>query len=489
MPKTLVRQGPKHGALAKSGKRSPLRLTELPRWHGWNVESEPERIIRWCEELLVLPRGHGAGEPFRVAKYQRKFLKTFTESLATFTSIPAGNGKTTFMAAVGLERACRGDEYVEVDILATKEDQAQRMVEAMIRLIECSPELHELFEYWARDSTLEYRPTGSVIRAHPARLSAVQGLEFSLALVDEVGFVPAELVTALIARLGKSADARVIGFGTPGFGEDNMLEHMRALSHADELPQYVSFVEYAADPGCDVFDRKQWRKANPALESGFLREEALAVQAAVMVEAGREYEFRAYHLGQPIESAGPWLPYGAWEECAESLPPRDGTQVVLGLWGNYQRQVAIVGATLDGSLFFGWQAEKATDSEVEQAIRAASEQWEIVELCHKPHIRFNLMSQLADEGFPILSWPQKTEIDRDSTAAFYQAIVAHELAHDHEPTLTEQVARLTAKIDRKGNPCLVESEANVSAALAARAAWWRAKALADLATGGDFTIY
>ena len=103
------------------------------------------------------------------------------------------------------------------------------------------------------------------MRAHSARLSAVQGLEFSLALVDEIGFVPPELVTALIARLGKSADARIVGFGTPGFGEDNMLEQMRALAHADELPPGVSFVEYAAEPGCDVHDRAQWRKANPAL--------------------------------------------------------------------------------------------------------------------------------------------------------------------------------------------------------------------------------
>lgn len=382
------------------------------------------------------------------------------------------------MAAVGLERLCRGDDYVEVDILATKEDQAQRMIEAVIRFVECSPELHDLIEYWARDSTIEYRPTGSIMRAHPARLSAVQGLEFSLALIDEIGFVPPELVTALLARLGKAPDARVIGFGTPGFEPDNMLESMRALAHAGDLPPGVSFIEYAADPGCDITDPVQQRKANPALAEGFLREEALAVQAATYLAAGREHEFRAYHLGQPIESSGPWLPYGAWDLCVDAFPPRDGTPVVLGLWGNYQRQVAIVGATLDGALFFGWQAEKPSDAEVEQAIFAAAEQWELVELCHKPHIRFNLMAKLADEGLPVQAWPGKAA-DVDSTAAFHQAIATQELAHDHDPTLAEQIARLTAKIDGKGNPRLVESESGVSAALAARAAWWRAKVLAE----------
>lgn len=477
MPKTLVREGPTHGALQRTGTRKPLRLSELPHWHGWHEHSEVERIVRWCEELLVLPKGHGAGDPFRVAKYQRRALKTIVESLATFVSIPAGNGKTTFMTAVGLERVCRGDDYVEVAILATKEDQAQRMIESAIRFIECSPQLQNLCEYWARDSTLEYRPTGSIMRAHPARLSAVQGLDFHMALVDEIGFVPAELVTALLARLQKQPDARVIGFGTPGFEPENMLEAMRGLYHADNLPAGVSFIEYAAEPGAAVDDRQQLRIANPAIEAGFYREEALLVQAATYLAAGREHEFRAYHMGQPVESSGPWLPYGAWEECVLSEAPSDGTPVVLGVWGNYLRRVAVVGATLDGSVFLGWEGEKPSDEELGAVLRKATEQWEVVELVHKPHIRLGLMAQLADEGVPVVSW-KHTADDASSTTALYQAIAEQAIAHDHHAVLSEQVSRLTAKVDRQGNPKLMEAE-DVPAALAMRAAWWRAKQLAE----------
>jgi phage terminase large subunit-like protein len=250
---------------------------------------------------------------------------------------------------------------------------------------------------------------------------------------------------------------------------------MRSLSHASELPPGVRFIEYAADAGCDIHDRKQWLKANPALRAGFLREEALAVQAATMPE----HEFRAYHLGQPIESAGPWLPFGVWEGCVQADPPRDGAPVVLSVWGNYQRQVAIVGATLDGAIFFGWQADKPPDSEVGQAIRAASEQWDVLELCHKPHLRVSLMAQLSDEGLPVRAWPADASTDKESTSELYKTIVEGEVAHDHHPLLSEQVPRLTAKVDAKGNPRLVESEGDVAAALAARAAWWRARALAE----------
>jgi phage terminase large subunit-like protein len=467
-----------HGILHKAGVRPPLRLVEVPHWHGWQYKSEVDRIVRWCEETLVLPRGHGAGESVRIAPFQRKLLGSMCESLATFVSIPAANGKTTLMAAVALERLCRGDDYVEVDVIATNEHQAQRLVEAAMRMVECSPALQAdgMFEFWARDATLEYRVTGSKMKAYPAKLSAVQGLEYSLALVDEIGFVPPELVTGLLARLAKADDARVVGFGTPGMDRASMLEDLRARWRAGDLPAGVRFVEYAAEEGCAINDRKQWRKANPALRAGFLREEALAVQAATMPE----HEFRAYHLGQPVESSGPWLPFGAWDACVTALPPPDGAQVVLGVWGSYRRQVAVVGCTMDGAVFFGWQAEKPSDDELGDVLRRAAEQWEVLEVTHKPHIRLGLMVVLEDEGLPVVAWPADRATDVESTAGFYQAIAEQTVAHDHDPGLAEQVSRLTAKVDRQGMPRLVESsDPDVSGALAARAAWWRARVLAE----------
>src|SRR5262245_25138143 len=108
----------------------------MPRWHGWRVKDEHRRIVRWVEAQLVMPVGDGAGLPIRVAPFQRRLLERMCDSLATFISIPAGNGKTTLMAAVALERVARGDDYVEVDVIATKEDQARRLVETALRMVE-----------------------------------------------------------------------------------------------------------------------------------------------------------------------------------------------------------------------------------------------------------------------------------------------------------------------------------------------------------------
>lgn len=474
---TRSRGGPKHDLLRRPGPKTPLRSLELPEWHGWTWTNEDARIVRWIESTLIQPVGVGQGKPIKVAAFQRSILKRAVDSLATFISISAGNGKTTLMAAVALERIARGDDYVEVDVLATKEDQAKKLVKRAIQMVECSPKLQRegLFDVYGSDSVLAYRPTGSTLTSHPAKISAVQGLNFNLALIDEISEVPPELVTTMIARLGKRENQRVIGFGTPGFGEDNMLEELRKLAHGGDLPPGVEFVEYAADAGCDIFDPRQWSKANPAVDAGFLIPDSLGLKASVMPE----HEFRAYHLGQPVSSSGPWLPHSAWANCVLADPPRDGSSVVLAVWGNYRRQVSIVGATLDGALFFGWQADKPTDAELEQVIRAACDQWNVLEVSHKMHLRVNLMARLYEDGLPVEPWPADRGTDVESTATLYQAISEGTLAHDHNPVLSEQAQRLTAQVDRQGNPRLVESEDDVSAALAARAAWWRARALAE----------
>jgi len=477
-----------HGVLIRVGAKRALREVELPEWHGWGHMPEHRRAVKWIEQTLVQPVGAGAGQPVKVAGFQRKILRVVYDALATFISISAGNGKTTLMAGVGLERLARGDDYVEVDVLATKEDQAQRLVQRMVQMVECSPALAEraadLFDVYHRNTMLKYRPTGSTVRAHPAKLSAVQGLNYSLALIDEIGEVPPELVTTMLARLGKRPEQRVVGFGTPGFGPDNMLERVRQMAHQGELPPGVRFIEFAADAGCDIYDEAQWRKANPAVAAGFLDPQSLGVKAALMPE----HEFRAYHLGQPVATSGPWLPAGSWQGCVDAQPPGDGQQVVLAVWGDYRRRISVCGATLDGAVFFGWRGDQPTDAELEQVLTRAAEQWDLLELVHKPHLRLNLMQRLRDAGLPVEAWPAARATDVESTAALYQAISFREVAHDHHPLLEQQVALLTAQVDRQGNPRLVEQEEqDVSAALAVRAAWWRARELAE--QPAEFHIY
>ena len=469
-----------HGSLTRPGARRPLQLVELPAWHGWRYKSLPSRVCRWIEEFVRVPTGYGAGLPMRLAGFQRRIIETLSESRAAVVSLPAGNGKTTLLAAIALERICRGDDYVEVDVVATKQDQAGLLVETAKRMVEASPALVPLCAFSADSGTLDYRVTGSRLRAHPAKLSAVQGLNFSVAIIDEIGFASDEVVASLLARVGKRPDAALIGIGTPGL-EPNVMFRLR--ERAGELAAVrFSYLEWSAPPGCDVGDRRAWERANPALKAGFLGADALAMQAALLPE----HEFRVYHLGQWVNGVThSWLPVGAWEACPLMEAPPAGTDVVLGLAGTWTSSVALVGATLDGALFVAWASEVATDDELQGVFEAAAQRWRVVEVVVAPRQRSNLIPRLVEAGLEVEVWPNRVDVEVSSATEWRRAIVEGRVPHDHHQLLGGHVAASVARSTSDGSLRLVPPDDGrpVDAARAARMAWSRA---VDL--GADSTV-
>jgi phage terminase large subunit-like protein len=463
-----------HGALTKPGAKPALRNIELPPWHGWRYTSEAARARRWVESYLWLPTGAGAGSRFHVAPFQRTIIDALFDSLVTFCSLPTANGKTTFLAAVALERIARGDDYVEVDVIATKEDQAGMLVETAKRFVEACPELVPLCSWHSHDAILEYRPTGSRIAAHPAKLSAVQGLNYSLAIVDEVGFARDEIIESIIARVGKRPDARAIGIGTPGF-DGNMLQRIRAAERDGELPAGVTYLEWAAPANVDVNDRAAWSKANPAVAAGFLREEALALQAAMLSER----EFRTYHLGQWVDESAGWLPPGSWESCPVVPPPPEGSEIVVAVEGTYRRTAAVVLSTLSGEIAFGYSADAATDDELRRVLFDAANRYNVVEVVYPGRMRPSLFADVADAGVNVRPWNGSPDNEAKSANEFYRAIVEGRVGHDHDGLIAAQMGDVRVRLATDGSLRLSRPDSgSVDAALAARLAWWRAYELA-----------
>ena len=430
--------------------------------------------------------GHNAGSPLKLAGFQRKIIRTLYDNLATFVSIPAANGKSTLLAAVAIERLCRGDAYVEVDVLATKREQAAIMVEAAKRFVEAVPALAERCVWYANPGVLEFRPTGSRLMAHPAKLSSLQGLNFSLAVVDEVGFADDALIEALLARLAKRPDARIIGIGTPGF-DPNMLYRIRQEAADGALPKGVSYLEWSAPPGADVLDRRAWHKANPALGAGFMSLDALAIQAELMPERA----FRTYHFGTWTDESSGWLPEGAWLGCPAMPPPPDGVEVVVAVEGTYRRTLAVVGATLDGSIFHLWSAEQASDSELRAVIEQACARWEVVRVVHPRRIRPGLFADLARDDLPLEPWRGDPDTEATSANELFRAILDGRVAHDHDELVAAHMENLAIRTAVDGSLRLVrpDSGAPVDAALAARAAWHTALELAESLPVGPIRIY
>ena len=79
---------------------------------------------------------------------------------------------------MALERICRGDDYAEVDVIATKLGQAEEVIAVAARIAEATPEIRRALRPLRRSrASCATGPTGSRARAQPARLKAVEGLE------------------------------------------------------------------------------------------------------------------------------------------------------------------------------------------------------------------------------------------------------------------------------------------------------------------------
>ena len=164
---------------------------------------------------------------------------------------------------------------------------------------------------------------------------------------------------------------------------------------------------------------------------------------------------------------------------------------MLAVEGTYRRTLAIVGATLDGQLFFGWAKEAARDDEIREVLAHAVEQFEVIEIVRPKRIRPTLFADLAEAGMPIAAWDAGAENEAQSANEFYRAITEHELVHDHDELIAQHVARVRVRWAIDGSLRLSRPDDGtfVDGAFAARAAWWRAGKLAGEVPDAPLAIF
>ena len=90
--------------MARAGAKGAITADPLD-FTGW-PEPGWERLVRFAEEFIVVPKGVGAGEPFVLRPWQVEIVKgLFPEKDRPRTglvSLPRGNGKTTLAATLAL---------------------------------------------------------------------------------------------------------------------------------------------------------------------------------------------------------------------------------------------------------------------------------------------------------------------------------------------------------------------------------------------------
>jgi phage terminase large subunit-like protein len=449
-------------------------------------------VDAFAREFLRVPKGTGAGEPFRLRRWQLDIVKPLFPQRGPrprqgLVSMPRGNGKTGLAAVLSLYGLFADEqEGAQVLTVASDERQARHVFNACRRMIELDERLAARVQVF--QDRIYVPHTDSTLAPLPAEPAALQGWDPTLVVVDELHVVTEAVWDAMALAAGKRETSLTLAISTPAADTECVM--WRLVQYGREHPDDASFVlvEHGAPDGCAIDDEQAWKVANPAL-GDFLHADAIHAT----LKTTREPIFRRYRLGQWVGQVDRWLPWGAWEAVADperQVPWRE--RVVLAFDGSASGDsTALVGCTLDGHLFVVGMWEHPADDprwrvpreEVDTAIAEAFRTYDVLELACDPWgWRSELEAWAKRHGQRrVVEWNTgAAQRMAPATDRLYQAVVTGTVSHDGDARMAAHVGNCIAKPtplgdlvskDKKGSPRKID--AAVAAIVAFdRAAWY-----------------
>jgi phage terminase large subunit-like protein len=331
--------------------------------------------------------------------------------------LPRGQGKSSLTAVLALYELLAGAEGAQVVVVATDERQAGIVHRVASRMVELHPDLEGRVQQYADALTVPAR--GSSFQVLPAVPKRLEGLDFTLAIVDEAGRVDQEVYEVVALATGKQQASIVLAIGTPGPELDQTVLG-RLRSYALEHPEDRLVV---------------WREHSAA---GF-----------------EDHPVDCQHCWE-LEEA--WLPPGAWDQVSDSahLIP-DGAEVVLAFDGSFNGDTTcLVVASVDQrphiDLVELWEAagHQVPIVDVEAAIRAACRRWRVLEIAADPFRWARSLQLLDGEGLPVMEYPQSPGRMTPATARFYEAVVNGALTHSGDSRLARHIGNAVLREDARG---------------------------------------
>ena len=452
---------------ARTGNRNASKKWSDPGpapWASWPEVDRAERAIRWIETFCKPPKGHGAGEELRLAEFQKAWLREVLAPGVTSAcmSLGRGNGKSTLLAAVALWALFDPDEggAPQVPIVATTVQQAVRSVYGVaLEMIAASPALQSRAMIYSAIGAQRIKAPQNGGEMFPVSNDpdGLQGLDPSLAVCDEVGFLPVESWSSLLLASGKRPKSLVVGIGTPGFDKSSALWQMRQRWHSgDNIPGFI-FTEYAADENCRIDDQEQWQKANPALGEGFMNLSALETAVALSPEA----HFRIFRLAQWIDGVESWLGTdgrSTWRALADPWPMEPDAETWIGIDVALKRDsTAICWVQRRGEGFHVkariWEPQEDGHLDVTDAmqfLRELAAMYDVRAMAYDPRFFDLPAQQLLDEGYPVIEFPQSLERMTPAVGQTFEAIKRGEITHDGDELFEHQVLNAVAKFNERG---------------------------------------
>ena len=445
----------------KAGPKAAVDPSLLP----WRPRSKGSaRFAAFCRRFIKVPSGTGALSPMKLRTWQRELVGSVLDAPVQPRTagwmLGRGNGKSSLMAAWGLYELLEGGEAATIVVVAVDERQAGIIFGIARRMVELDAELARRVVVYKEK--LEIPSRGAEFHVLPAEPKRLEGLNYTLAILDEAGVANRDSYEVLTLAQGKRLRSTLVCIGTPGPKlDDQVLLDLRASAAAHPEDGSLVWREFSAagfeDHPVDCVHC--WELANPALDD-FLHRDALT---ALLPPKVRESTFRRARLCQlASDTEGAFLEPRVWDALSTGQPVPDGAEVVIALDGSFSDDTtALLVGTVSPTPHFDvvrvWERPNRHDTdyrvpvaEVEDVIRASCKRWRVVEIIADPFRWTRTLQALEAERLPVVEFPHSPSRLTAATTDLYSAAVNGRMTHSGDPQLAAHVGAAVIVEDARG---------------------------------------
>lgn len=484
--KSLWKDEPGH-----QGSWPPLHLSPVPQA---DIDrGDGDEVIDFIEAFCTITKDGFAGktgDPIILRPWQKTLVRHLRarrpdgrlRARRALIGMPRKNAKSAIGSGLALDALVMTGNGTDVFSAAAEKEQARLVFGEAKKMVETSSDLSDIARIMK--DVIEIPSTGSMYRVLSAEAYSKEGLNVSMAIVDELHALPnADLWNVLTLASAARIDPLVIAITTAGVMKDStgydsicyqLYQYGKKLASGELEDPSFFFAWWGAPDGCNHRDPDIWRQANPGF-GDLIDPDDFA--SAVNITA--ESEFRTKRLNMWVSSMTTWFPAGVWEtrtDFARTIEP--GTKVVLGFDGSRngdatalvivtveeQPHIDVIGVwerPLDASP--DYQVPRA---EVLEAIRKACRDYQVLEIATDTYLWQTEMQELDAEGLPIVQISQSAAHMVPATQRFYEAVMTNGMTHSGDLTLARHVSNAILKQtssgavlskDSKGSPRKIDA--------------------------------
>jgi phage terminase large subunit-like protein len=423
-------------------------------------------VCDFAQTFLHVSKGRDAGRRLELVDWQSWLMSQLYERRVdgrlryrrALVGLPRKNGKSLLGSVVALNGLVEGGLGAEVYSAAGDRQQARIVFNEAKWQVQNSPALAGICKVY-RDA-IEVPATGAIYRVLSSDAKLQQGLNPSTVVFDELHVQRTDdLWDALTLGSGARVDPLVVGITTAGYDFDTicgrLYQYGKQVAAGDVVDASFGFWWWEATEGCSVFDRDAWSESNPNLELGLLDVEDMDVSSKQTGESA----FRRYRLNQWVRALESWLPAGAWEqgnEPAVGFDPERPVWVGLDMALKHDSiAVVIAQPQEDGRIVTRariWMPDsgRLEVAAVEHYLRDVHQRFDVVEFAYDPAYFQRSAEILADDGLPMVEFPQSRQRMVPACGHAYELIVAGKVLHDGSPVYTDQVLSAAQRMTDDG---------------------------------------